>query len=106
MTYTQTIDEHKASELYDRPNINRVDTQIIKTKNGNYIYRHVISANSRQDARYFNPQTGTDEFCEDRGFFHHLSKHRGVAYWTVEDRCLTGKDVQEFYERDAKFRNL
>jgi len=81
-----------AEQLYGSSNHSKFETQIIKTNGGNYIYRHVLSGNSKREARIYNPVTGEDRWATDPNFFHYLAAKCGVNY-TTKEGLLTGKQV-------------
>lgn len=87
-----------AFELYGVRGFSKVTTEILKTKGGNYIYRHVFSGNSKQDARVYNPVTGEDRFLDNAGLFHHLVNHLKVDY-IVTPFMVVGAGVRYHFEK-------
>ena len=87
-----------ALELYGVRGFSKANTQILKTKGGNYIYRHVFSGNSKQDARVYNPVTGEDRFLENAGYFHHLVNHLNVDYITAPF-TVVGSEVETHFNK-------
>ena len=97
---TQTAMENSielAKTLYGRSGVHQMDTQILKTDGGNYVYRHLIAGNSRCDARVYNPITGEDRFLENRNTFHYLEKYMKVPFITIKEP-LIGSGVAKKYE--------
>jgi hypothetical protein len=74
----------------------KVETQVLKTENGNFVYRHFLSGNSPAGARVFNPATGEDSLTEHPDTFNYLKSRCKVV---VLDGCLTGRQVQRNFAK-------
>ena len=89
--------KQKTQELYNMDGVpSNVETQIIQTSTGNFIYRHFLSGNSPQDSRVFNPQTGEDKFLDNQGYFHYLSAICKMPV-DVQPGCLLASEVSESF---------
>ena len=71
-------------------------TSIIKTSNGNYVYAHILSSNSVQDSRVFNPKTGEDRLADNPGLFHYLHAIKRM-HTANREGLLFGKNVMNSY---------
>lgn len=86
----------KAQNFYSNPGINRVDTLIVKTDNGNYVYEHIVNGNSHQGTRVYNPQTNKDKLHENYAYLYYLKSIYDLEVRLI-DKFITGKDIEKCY---------
>ena len=92
-------ENQKAKEFYVMEGIpSNCETQIIKTGNGNFVYRHFISGNSPQPTRAFYPKSGDDIFMNNENYFHYLSSICRMKV-DVQTGFLLGKEIADSFRK-------
>lgn len=90
-----TTKKRTAKEIYG-VNAKATSTSAIKTDKGNYVYAHILSGNSVQETRVYNPTTKEDKLADNAGLFHYL--HATLRLHTRNrSGLLFGEEVENSY---------
>jgi hypothetical protein len=97
MKTTNNTSAIKAKEFYNMSGYpSSVETHVIKTKNGNFVYQHLTSGNSPQPTRVYNPSTGEDKLHENQSYFGYLAHITRVPITYKMYGFLIGQEVVNY----------
>ena len=85
----------EARKFYENNGITSVQTFMVKTANGNYVYHHVLNSNSKQESRCFDGLN--DCVCENHSIMNYLLRVSEKVVFS--NYFLIGKEVKEAYEQ-------